>query len=925
MTKTFYVIDTMAMVFRSYHAFGPRGLTAPNGVSTSAVYGSYLFLQKLITERAPHYLVAASDCREKTFRHEMYASYKANRSAMPEDLAPQIPYVYKLLEAMGIPVLKQPGLEADDLIGSLVTQFKYQPDISFFLVSGDKDFMQLLDQNVSLLKPKKGGIFETVGIPELDAMYGCSPQEFVELLALLGDASDNVPGVPGIGEKGATKLINQYKSIENVYLNLDALANAKIRNSLAANRDLANLSLDLVKIKTDHPIAHSLDELAFSGNSGSPSQPLYELALELDFKSIVRRFEEAKRELIRDVPPEPPIEAYDDAPPYGNILSEEVSYKTVTDRLAFDQLLRELETASHFSVDCETTGLDVACDYPIGLSLSTNSNSAYYVPLLQEYLDATLTVTDIKNELNPLLSDPSKVKAGHNMKFDVAMLHNAGLDVSQPYFDTMVASYLVDPNTKGHSLDYCCLKWFRYQKIAIDKLLTNKKTGSMLDVPLPQLSQYACEDADFTFRLFLVLREQISQLGLTRVFEDIEMPLIPVLLEMEKTGVYIDTSFLEAMSQKLGTYADSLQKEIYELGQTEFNINSPKQLQHVLFEKLRLHEQAGLTRLKKSKTGYSTDSSVLELMQQFPFVQRVLEYRTITKLKNTYVDVLPKLIKKQTNRVHTQFHQTFAATGRLISSQPNLQNIPIRSTFGREIRKSFVPEREGYSIVSADYSQVELRLLAHLAQDDNLQTVFRNGEDVHTSTASKIFNVEESAVSRDQRSYAKAINFGIIYGMGPQKLSREINVTMPEAKNFISKYFSTFPQVKGFIESSVEFAKKNEYTQTLLGRRRPLPEIHSANKMVQAGARNIAVNSPVQGSAADLIKFAMIKTHNAIKQEQIDAKILLQVHDELVLECKNEDVDKLKSTLRQTMENALELDVPLKIDIGIGSNWLEAH
>jgi DNA polymerase I len=924
MTKTFYIIDTMAMVFRSYHAFGPRGLTSPSGLPTSAVYGSYLFLQKLIAERSPDYLIAASDCREKTFRHEMYSEYKANRSAMPEDLSPQIPYVYKLLEAMGIPVLKQPGLEADDLIGSLVHQFKSQPDTNFYLVSGDKDFMQLLDVNVCMLKPKKGGLLETVGLAELHALYGCNPTEFVDLLALLGDSSDNVPGVPGIGEKGATKLINQYKSIENIYLNLESIGNAKLKTSLSNNRDLAKLSSDLVKIKIDHPIEHTLDDLKFCCDTSLQHPSLYELAVELDFKSIVRRFEEAKRAENRDVPPEPPIEAYDE-PVYADLSQESVNYQTVITRERFNLLLQELAAASVFAVDCETTGLDVAVDYPIGLSLSTSSQSAYYIPLIEAHLTGDLSFWEIVDELTPFFADTTKVKVGHNLKFDIGMLQRADLELRQPYFDTMVASYLVDPNTRAHSLDYCCLKWFNYKKISIDTLIPNKKTGSMLDAPLETLSQYACEDADFTFRLFAILSAQIGDRGLTQVFEEVEMPLIPVILDMERTGVYLDTNFLGNLSTKLGTYAAELQKEIYELAQTEFNINSPKQLQHVLFEKLRLHEVAGLTRLKKAKTGFSTDSSVLELMQHIPVVEKVLEYRTIVKLKNTYVDVLPKLIHKNTNRVHTQFHQTYAATGRLISSQPNLQNIPIRSEFGREIRKSFIPQRDGYSIVSADYSQVELRLLAHLAEDENLQNVFRNGEDVHISTAAKIFNVEETSVSRDQRSYAKAINFGIIYGMGPQKLSREIKVTMPEAKTFISKYFSTFPQVKGFIESSVEFARKNEYTQTLLGRRRPLPEIHSNNKMVQASAKNIAVNSPVQGSAADLIKFAMIKTHNAIKHEQIDAKILLQVHDELVLECRNEDVERLKTTLKQTMENALQLNVPLKIDIGVGFNWLEAH
>ena len=589
------------------------------------------------------------------------------------------------------------------------------------------------------------------------------------------------------------------------------------------------------------------------------------------------------------------------------------------------RLTQELSGADMFSFDTETTGLDRIEDTPIGISFSTRAGHGWYVPLVQKHLSGWLTPEFIRQQVEPILRDPKKTKVAHNLKFDIQMLSNLGIEVSGPFGDTMLASYIINPISKEHSLDSCSLERLNFKKIPTTALMGDKFERSMLDVPLEDLATYACEDADVVFQLDKIYQPILSEMGLKDVYENIDVPLAPVLAAMEKTGVHIDSDALAEISMKLDKRAKQLEQLIYKEAGEEFNINSPKQLQVILFEKLAIHSQLGITRIKKTKSGFSTDVSVLESLSAHALPRAILEFRTVTKLKNTYVDALPQLLNPKTGRVHTNFHQTGTATGRLSSSDPNLQNIPIRKEEGREIRKAFSASAPDRKIISADYSQIELRLLAHISDDNGLKTAFASDQDIHTATASKIFGIPPSQVTADLRSNAKAINFGIIYGMGPQRLARETGVSMAEAKTFIEKYFDGFPKIRDYIDTAKSAARQLGYSTTMTGRRRPIPEINAKDRAVMINGENMAVNSPIQGSAADLVKIAMINTQKQLNESGLDAKMLLQVHDELVFECKDSQVDAVKALVKSAMENAMKLSVPLKVEVGAGLNWLEAH
>jgi DNA polymerase-1 len=918
--RKFFIVDTMAMVFRSYHAFAGRKLATSAGTPTSAIFGSLLFLQKLIKEGRPHYIVAATDCREKTFRHHLYDQYKANRTKMPEDLSPQIPLIYQLMAALKVPVLKEPGLEADDLIGSLIRQYKQDESLEFHIISGDKDFIQLIDERTFLMKPRKGGLFERVDVDTIRKEMNIAPHQFADILAIMGDSSDNVPGVRGIGDKGALKLVQDFGNLQMVFDNIEKINNPKQRALLSAQREMAELSKRLVTIKTDHPISSNLEDFICCPD-GFASKEFLDLARQWEFRAFTRQ---------GVLPAEPvataTVRTEDQGPAADDFGNSDHRYRLINSASALSHLVTHLEQCDSFAFDTETTGLDTLVDQPIGISFSTDAGRAFYVPLKTCNGTNFLEVEDIRAALQPVFKSATKLKIAHNLKFDLAMLENFGIEVKGPFFDTMIASYLLEPNSRQHGLDYCALKFFNYRKISIKTLLGTTQTDSMLEVELAKLSDYACEDADFTYRLYDALLPMLKNAGLDKVFFEVEMPLIPVLHGMERAGVFIDTDYLAGFSEELAAKAAELETKIFELAGIEFNIQSPSQLGDVLFEKLKIHEKLGIKKIKKTKSGYSTDVSVLETMADDPIVQLVLEYRSVAKLRNTYVDNLPKLVCDATKRVHTQFHQAAVATGRLSSTSPNLQNIPIRSELGRKIRSAFRSQKEGYAIVSADYSQIELRLLAHLASEPTLREDFKNGRDIHRSTASKIFGIEESAVTKDHRTQAKAINFGIIYGMGPMKLARETNTSLKDAKDFIGRYFDSYPQIKDYIHSRISEAESKEYTETILGRRRPLPEIRSQNQMIKAAARNIAINSPVQGSAADLIKCAMIKVDARLKEKELDARMLLQVHDELLFECHKDHLDEAMQIIRTAMEEAIHLpEVPLLVDIGVGANWLEAH
>lgn len=930
--KKLFIIDAMAMAFRNYHAFGQRPLMTSSGIHTSAVFGSAMFMMKLIEDEKPDMVIVATDSKEKTFRHEIYSDYKANRTDMPEDLAGQLPYFFELFSAMGIPVLRQPGMEADDLIGSICKKFAGSKT-HCFIVSGDKDFMQLINQSVYMYAPKKNEPAMIIGSQGVRDKFGCQPEQVIDVLALIGDTSDNVPGVHGIGDKGAAKLISEYGTLEGIYKNLDNISNTKLKNALQADRDNAFLSRTLVTIKTDITLDVSESEMALNSDALA-NEKLLDLFTKLEFRGLTTKI---KDKILKN------SESKDETPSLATpaahaVLNEKdtTEQNTSKNKLGSDYILantaelilkvvQDLKQTPIFSFDTETTGLDRNCDTPIGLSFAMKEGSACYIPLVSKHLSGWVTPDFIKDQLRPIFVDEQKTKVAHNLKFDIQMLKNVGIEVAGPFGDTMLASYVLNPLSREHGLDFCALEQLQFKKIPTSALMGQKYLTPMIDVPLDDLTAYACEDADIVFRLYNLLTDKLRKENLFDVYANIEVPLAPILGKMEQTGVHVDAEALAEISTKLDRRAKELEQTIYtEAGET-FNINSTKQLQQILFEKLEIHTKLGLTRLKKTKTGYSTDVSVLESMDEHPLPRAILEYRTVTKLKNTYVDALPQLISPKTGRIHTNFHQTGTATGRLSSSDPNLQNIPIRKDEGREIRKAFTAPSPERLIISADYSQIELRLLAHIADDSGLKAAFASGMDIHTATACRIFGVTADQVTPDLRANAKAINFGIIYGMGPQRLARETGVSMSEAKSFIEKYFEGFPNIRKYIDKAKATTRDTGFSWTMTGRRRPIPEIHSKERMVMVNGENMAVNSPIQGSAADLIKLAMIEIQKRLDDRKLDAVMLMQVHDELVFECQKSVKDELIQLVRDCMENAMKLSVPLKVEVGCGSNWLEAH
>ena len=939
--RKLFIIDAMAMAFRNYHAFGQRPLMTSTGIHTSAVFGSAIFMSKLLEDEKPDMVIVATDTKEKTFRHEIYPAYKANRSEMPEDLADQLPYFFELFAAMGIPVLRQPGVEADDLIGSICKTFA-SADVQCFIVSGDKDFMQLVNDHVYLYAPKKNEPSLLVSYDGVREKFGCRPDQVIDVLALIGDTSDNVPGVHGIGDKGAAKLIADYHNLEGIYANLEQIKNAKIKNALTNDRDNAFLSRQLVTIKTDIPLEVTPDEMALNQDALSNDR-LLDLYTRMEFRGLTTKVKDrmvagparGTANVSGHSPEQPgpldkaimdeqrqhpePLPANDSARKFGT------DYRLANTPELLMKVTQELNDCDVFSFDTETTGLDRVQDQPIGISISTKSGTAWYIPLLQKHLTSWLTPEYMIEQLSPFFLGSARLKVAHNLKFDLQMFRNAGIKINGPFGDTMLASYVLNPLSREHGLDFCAMESLQFKKIPTTALMGAKYEIPMSEVPLEPLAIYACEDADIVLRLHERYLHLLRDTGLLSVYNEIETPLAPILARMEQAGVHVDTEALGEISMKLDKRARELEEVIYrEAGET-FNINSPKQLQVILFEKLRIHEKLGLTRIKKTKSGFSTDVSVLESMEGHPLPRAILDYRTVVKLKNTYVDTLPQLVNPKSNRIHTSFHQTGTATGRLSSSDPNLQNIPIRKEEGREIRKAFTASSSDRVIISADYSQIELRLLAHIADDEGLKAAFASGLDIHTATASKIFGLPAGEITPDLRSNAKAINFGIIYGMGPQRLARDTGVSMTEAKAFIEKYFAGFPRIRTYIDNAKKSARETGYSVTMTGRRRPIPEIHSKDRGVMINGENMAVNSPIQGSAADLVKLAMIETQKRLDASGFDAQMLLQVHDELVFECHESVKDATVKLVRDAMESAMRLSVPLKVEVGVGKNWLEAH
>ncbi len=880
--KRLFIVDAMALAFRSFYALGKSSLSSSTGLPTGAIYGSAMFMHKLVAEEKPDYLLAVSDTPEPTFRHQRYPAYKANRGEMPSDLEQQIPYIFTLLEHFGCPLVKIPGLEADDIIAAAALKFS-TTDLHTYIVSGDKDFMQIVSDKIFMYVPKKNENPVIVGPNEVRERFHCSPHQVIDVLAIIGDTVDNVPGVHGIGEKGAAKLIESYGSLANIYEHLDEITSKKQKEALLQHKDDAFLSRELVTLKLDVTLPVNLEQIRCDWRAANANQNLLSLYQKLGFKTLSQRVKDG---LSKSELPEASV-------PTTNSEASFFDLYVVSDDASFENCLNALNKCDVFSFWVTASGSDIVADRAVEITLVTAAKTAFQIPLTEAGIYFSREIFDLPT-----------TKCTHGLKLSLEALANCGISPSKSIIDLEICDYLIDPNHYDHSLESM-----------------HERYG--IAVPIGATPQ---QKAAVILALFGPIIKLIQDLDLTRVLELIELPLVAVLCDMERQGVFIDADLLADYSDELDKLANDLEFKIHNAAGSNININSSKQLQDLLFQKLKLHEIAGLKRLKKTKTGFSTDESVLsQLASVHPVPELILQYRTVSKLKSTYVDALPQYLNPKTHRIHTRFNQTVAATGRLSSDRPNLQNIPIQSALGRRIREAFKPAEPGHVLISADYSQVEIRLLAHLANATDLINAFKLGLDVHRVTAAKIFSVEEDAVTDQLRSQAKAVNFGIIYGMGPQRLAAQTGVTVTAAREFIKRYFEVYPGIKSYTNELIEFARKHGYCLTMMGRRRPIPELRDSNQALQSRGENIAVNAPIQGSAADVIKLAMIKVHALLKKERLKSRMLLQVHDELVFSTPEPELTYVIPLIRDAMESAVPTRVPLKVDISWGQNWLAAH
>jgi DNA polymerase-1 len=883
----FYIIDGNSYIYRAFYAI--RGLSTSSGLPTNAVFGFANMLMKVIKEKSPDMLAIAFDPKGPTRRHGEFKEYKAHRPPMPRDLIPQIPYIHRLVQAFRIPVFIEEGQEADDVIATLARRAATQ-GMDVVIVTGDKDIFQLIGPGITVYDTLKEKVY---GPDDVIERFGVPPEKMVEIMGLMGDAADNIPGVPGIGEKTAQALIKQYGTIENLLSHTDEITKPKLRQTLIESARLARLSRELARLHEDVPIDIDYDSLKLK----EPDNPaLLAILRDLEFPS-----------LLKYVTPEP---------------AHEAEYIPVLDEKGLQDMIAALSASSELSFDTETTSADPMQAELVGISLAKEPYRAYYLPLAHTYAGVPRQIDrdQALRALAPVLANASIGKIGQNMKYDLLVLGHYGIAVQGLFFDTMIASYVLNPSKMSHGLDAIALEYLNYKITTYaDVTGTGKKQIGFNEVGIETAARYSGEDADITLRLKRVLEPKLAEHNLEKLFHEIEMPLMEVLVDMERTGVKIDAAFLQNMSKQLEHEMARGAAAVYELAGTEFNINSPKQLADILFVKL------GLTPLKKTKTGFSTDVDVLEeLAHVHPLPAEILAYRTLTKLKSTYIDALPAMINPGTGRLHTSYNQTVTATGRLSSSEPNLQNIPIRTELGREIRKAFIPEA-GANLLSADYSQIELRILAHMSGDSGLIRTFIDGQDVHTRTASEIFGLPPEEVTPEMRRKAKAVNFGIIYGISAFGLARDIGVSNSEARRYIDNYFARYPKVREFLDRTIEDAKTNGHVTTLFGRRRFIPELASSTASVRSFGERMAVNTPIQGTAADLIKIAMIDIHRRIKEQGLGSKMILQVHDELVFEVPDGEIDHMKNLVREGMENVITLSVPIRVDMAAGRNWDEAH
>jgi len=892
-----FIVDGHALAFRSFYAFINQPMTTGRGEDVRAVFGFATTLVRILEEQEPDYLAVAFDPRGKTFRHERFPQYKATRQKMPDEMRAQMPRIVGLVEAFGVPVIQVEGFEADDAMATVAVEAAGR-GIEVFLVTADKDFGQIVGPLIKMfnLRARQSGV-EIIDAAAVEEKFGVPPARMLDLLALMGDSSDNVPGVKGIGQKTAANLINSYGGLEEIYDRLEELSGKAVGRRLAEGRADAELSRELVTLRTDVPLGVELEALRWGG--GFPDRAR-ELLKELEFQSLLGT--------VADMGPEE---------------AGERDYRAVTTVAELDDLVRELTAAGSFAVDTETTSeVPLRADL-VGLSFAFEEDRAFYVPLNRF---EGLAAEEVLERLRPLLEDEGLAKTGQNIKYDSLVLRRAGVRLRGVEFDTMIASYVLDPGARGHGLDALSLRHLNLPKIATKELIgSGRKQISMAEVDLERICEYACEDADYTLRLRNRFEPELEGAGAVELFRGLEMPLSLVLEEMEWAGVALDCGLLGRLSEEFQRRLDELQGGIHQQAGREFNINSPQQLGEVFFDELKLHEELKYKPKRTPSGQWRTDIGVLESLRAHPLPRMILDWRQLSKLKGTYIDALPRLVNSKTGRVHTSFNQSVAATGRLSSSDPNLQNIPVRTELGREIRKAFVPGGGFEYLLSADYSQIELRIAAHLSGDPALTNAFKAGEDIHRETASRLFEVEPADVTREQRDFAKRINFGIIYGMGPAKFARETGVGFAEARRFIENYLATFSGIKDYLGRTIERARTDGYVATILGRRRYLPDMHSENQGIRSHAENVAVNTPVQGSAADIIKRAMIGIQADLRAGGFASRMILQVHDELVFEVATGELERLRELAVRRMEGAVELAVPVVVDTGVGSTWLEAH
>ena len=896
--KRLFLIDGMAQIYRAHFAMIKNPLTTKDGRHTSAIFGFMNSLFKLLRDENPDYIAVVLDCKEPTFRHKLYTEYKATREKMPDELVEQLEPLYEVISHTNIPILKKPGYEADDIIGTLVKKAE-QAELVTYMVTGDKDMMQLVSETTFMYSPgnrfKPTTIYDKIKVKE---KWGVGPDGIIDMLALVGDTSDNVPGVDGVGPKTAKKLLDQYKDIETILEHADEAKNKRVREGLQNGRDLVHLSRELVTIHCDVPVEFHIEELIRKDMDGE--------ALTHDFQDL------EMYSLITQV------EALS-----GNgvvaLEQPDKNYQTILTQTDLDLLITTISNAELISFDLETTSITPLQADIVGLSFSVKANDGYYIPV--EYPEKEskpgLTLDAVLEKLKPIFENENNRFCGQNIKYDALVLSRYGIHLGNIVFDTMIAEYMLHPEKNSYKMDYLSIDYLNYRMVPIDNLIgTGLHQKSMAEVPLEDIAFYASEDADIAFQLAEILKDKLEKESLFDPYNDIEIPLIPVLSTIEKNGVYLNLDFLADLSRQFGEGLEKLTEKIHQMAGREFNINSPKQLGEILFDELEL----------KPIRKRSTAVEVLAVLKNYhPLPEEVLKYRHLAKLKNTYVDAIPNYVNKETGRVHTSLNQTIAATGRLSSTSPNFQNIPIRTETGREVRKAFVPQNSDWVILSADYSQVELRIMAHYSQEPELIKAFEENSDIHSRTAALVNGISETEVTPDQRRSAKVVNFGIMYGAGPYRMSQELGISMADAKILIDNYFATYPGIRKYMDETISLARDRGYVETLYKRRRKTGNLDASNRNIVQAEERVAINMPIQGTAADIIKIAMINIHNKMESENYQSKMILQIHDELLFECPKAEVDKLAAMVVEEMEEAVQLSVPLKVDWNYGSSWYEAH